>query len=198
MDDVYELLYKHQSSIVCLQETHLNPKQSNFLKQYTVFRKDRDAFAHSSGGVAIVTRKSIPSQSIRLLTSLEAVAVRVIIFGRLITICSLYIPPDHQLSTSEFESLVNELPEPFILVGDLNAHNKLWGSGRTDARGRLIEHFLVSSGACLFNKKQPTYYNITHNTYSHIDLAIGSAVLFPLVEWQVEKNPLGSDHFPVP
>ena len=196
LDDVCELLHSNQPSVMCLQETHLNSKHTNFLNSYLVFRKDRDGCTYSSGGVAIVARKSLACHTIQLNTVLEAVAIRVIIFNRLITVCSLYIPPDYHLLSSEFEALVDQLPEPFIVLGDLNAHNPLWGSSRTDARGRLIEKFLTSSGACLFNKQQPTYHNIAHNTYSHLDLAIGSAVLFPSLEWDVDTNPYGSDHFP--
>mgnify|MGYP000919765262 CR=1 FL=1 len=166
LDDVYELLHSNQPSVMCLQETHLNSKHTNFLNSYLVFRKDRDGCTYSSGGVAIVARKSLACHTIQLNTVLEAVAIRVIIFNRLITVCSLYIPPDYHLLSSEFEALVDQLPEPFIVIGDLNAHNPLWGSSRTDARGRLIEKFLTSSGACLFNKQQPTYHNIAQDRKS--------------------------------
>lgn len=127
LDDVYEILNKYHPNILCLQETHLKPTQTNFLKQYSVFRRDRDCYTHSSGGVAIVLQKSVPCSPLQLLTALEAVAVRAILFNRLITVCSLYVPPDYRLSSSEFESLIDELPEPFLLVGDLNAHSELWG-----------------------------------------------------------------------
>lgn len=197
LDDIYEILSEHKPDILCLQETHLNAKQTHFLTQYRVFRKDRDGCTHSSGGVALVVQKSIACHKISLQTNLEAVAMRAIVFDRLTTVCSLYIPPDHHLQANELESLVDELPYPFILMGDFNAHHQLWGSARVDARGRLLEKFLLSSGNCLFNKKHPTYYNTTHNTYSAIDLAIGSPTLFPLVEWSVIPNPYGSDHFPI-
>lgn len=77
-------------------------------------------------------------------------------------------------------------------MGDFNAHSKLWGSEREDGRGRLTERFILSSGACIFNKRKPTYYSTTHNTYSHIELAIGLSILFPLLEWNVDSNPYGS------
>lgn len=197
LDDIYELLSQHQISIMCLQETHLRTNQTNFLKNYSVFRKDRDGCMHPSGGVAIIVQKSVACQFLPLQTSLEAVAIRAIIFNKLVTVCSLYIPPDHGLSSMEFETLVDQLPEPYLLVGDCNAHHPLWGSARTDARGRLVEKFLLSSGACILNKKDPTYYNTTHATYSCIDLAIASPVLFPALQWKVINNLYGSDHFPV-
>lgn len=59
-----------------------------------------------------------------------------------------------------------------------------------------MENFLVTSGMCLFNKNEPTYYNVYHNSHS-IDLTIGSAVLLPYLEWSVIRNPFGNDHFPV-
>lgn len=197
LDDIYEILTDYQPSVLCLQETHLNTQQTNFLRQYTVFRKDRAGCTHSSGGVALVAKRSVACKKINLQTNLEAVAMRAILFGRLTTLCSIYIPPDYHLTTTEFENLIDQLPAPYLLAGDMNAHHPLWGSARANPRGRLIEKFLLSSGACLFNKKHATFFSATHNTYSAIDLALGSATLFPLVEWSVVLNPYGSDHFPV-
>lgn len=197
LDDIRELLNKHTPKVLCVQETHLKSTQTNFLKQYAIFRKDRDDAAASSGGVAIIVDKGVACKQLNLRTSLEAVAVRAVLFGKLLTITSIYIPPCYQLSKTQFQSFIDELPPPYIVVGDLNAHNPLWGDSRLDARGRLIEHFLFSSGACLLNKKEPTYYSTTHNTYSSIDLSIVSSTLIPYLEWSVVKNPFGSDHFPI-
>lgn len=157
LDDVKEILSEFRPNVLCMQETHLNTQNKNFLKQFLVFRKDREGAQASSGGVAIVVQKSVACQHIRLETHLEAVAVRAILFGKLVTVCSLYVPPDYCLDSVEFEKLINEIPEPYLLVGDMNAHNTLWGDSRCDARGRLIENFLMSSGACLLNKKEATY-----------------------------------------
>lgn len=164
--------------------------------QYVVLRKDRQNCIQPSGGVSIMLQKSVACQYVTLQTPLEAVAVRAIVFGKLVTVCSLYIPPEHCLSV-EFENLINELLEPYIITGDLNAHNPIWGCARANAWGRLIERFVTSSGCCIFNKKHPTYYSTTCHTYSVLDLAIGSAILLPTLEWNVIRNPYGSYHFAV-
>lgn len=179
LDDVRELISKFNPKVLCIQETHLKPENTNFLNQHVIFRKDRTDSLASSGGVAIIAVKSVASQKLQLQTSLEAVAIRAILLNRITTICSLYIPPDQMLDKADFEGLINQLPEPFILTGDFNAHNSLWGDCRCDARGRLIERYLLNSGTCLLNKKQPTYYSTTHNTYSAIDLAICSPLFYP-------------------
>lgn len=197
LDDVKELLYEIQPRLFCVQETHLKSTQTSFLKQYSIFRKDREDGLAASGGVAIIAQRSVACQHLRLQTNLEAVAIRAILFDRLVTVCSLYVPPDFRLELREFEKLIDQLPEPYILTGDLNAHNTLWGDPRCDARGRVIENFLLCSGAVLLNKKDPTFYSTTHHSYSSIDLTISSAAMMPYLDWRVIKNPYGSDHFPI-
>lgn len=41
---------------------------------------------------------------------------------------------------------MDQLAEPVLLVGGLNAYNS-WGSSHADVQIRLIEKFLTSSGA---------------------------------------------------
>ena len=197
LDDVQELLHKHSPKVLCVQETHLKSKHTNFLRSYIIFRKDRDDAMASSGGVAVVVSQGVACTHLPLQTSLEAVAVRAVLLNKLVTICSLYIPPHYQLNKHEFQSLIDELPEPYLVLGDFNAHSSLWGDSRCDARGRLIEQLLFSSGACLLNQKEPKYYNLANNTYSSIDLTITSPSLLPLLKWKVGNNPYGSDHFPI-
>ena len=61
-----------------------------------------------------------------------------------------------------------------IIVGDIKAHNHLWGSVHTDSRGIDIETFMDSNNLCVLNDGSPTYQH--HNgTTSQIDLSITSA-----------------------
>lgn len=109
--------------------------------------------AHSLGGVAIIARKSLACSSIIILSPCGCSNS----YNISLTICFLYIPPDLQPPNSEFEGLGDRLPEPFVLTGALNARNHLWGSSRTDARGRLVEKFVTSSAAYLKKKKKTSY-----------------------------------------
>lgn len=180
---------------VALQETHLNSTHTNTFRRHHIFRKDRTS-SHSSGGVAVVVRGDIACTAVPLRSPLEAVAVR-ILADRLITLVSLYLPPDVPIDFYDLQDLLNQLPKPFLILGDFNAHNPLWGSARLDNRGKVIERFLLSSSLCLLNSKQPTFYSASHNTFTCIDLSISSATLFPCFSWKVLDDPLGSDHFPI-
>lgn len=196
LDDVEFLLEEHKPRVLCLQETHLNPSHTNFLRRYQVFRKDRPCSVSSSGGVAVVLPREVPCVQVPLSTSLEAVAVRFMLHKAL-TVCSLYLPPSFTLKSSDFNSFLDQLPEPFLLMGDFNCHNPLWGSTRRDIRGKIIESVLFSRTLCLFNTGEPTFFSCQHLSSSCIDLSIGTATLFPNFSWHVHPNPYGSDHFPI-
>ena len=49
-----------------------------------------------------------------------------------ITICSVYIPPLFSLNSQHFDSLLQQLPSPYIILGDFNGHNILWGNKNND------------------------------------------------------------------
>lgn len=196
LDDVNFLLQKHEPVALCLQETNLKPSNTNFLKSFQLFRKDRLTSSCSSGGVAIVVKSDVAACEVTLATPLEAVAARILL-DRLVTVCSLYIPPSFALSAGDLEQLADQLPEPFFILGDFNAHNPLWGSQRFDSRGKVIERFVSSRELCVLNTGEPTYFSSSHRSFSCIDLSICSPDIFTFFQWNVIDNPYGSDHFPV-
>ena len=69
---------------------------------------------------------SFPQRKIDLQTELQATAVSVTL-DREITLCSVYIPPSFSLNSQHLDNLLQQLPTPYILLGDYNGHNILWG-----------------------------------------------------------------------
>ena len=104
-------------------------------------------------------------------TNLQAVAVSITLH-RVITLCSIYIPPSSRLSAKDLDDLVPQLPSPFILLGDFDGHNILWGSKDINDKGRIIENFIDNHGLCLYNTKTPTYLHPATGTYTSLDLSI--------------------------
>ena len=45
-----------------------------------------------------------------------------------ITLCSVYLPPcDHfNFNPKDLQDIIDQLPSPFILMGDFNGHHTLW------------------------------------------------------------------------
>lgn len=104
--------------------------------------------------------------------------MRAILFNKLVAVSSIEISPNYYVINTEFNGLIDQLSEPYLVIRGFNVHNNLWGDSRYDTRGWLIENFLVTSGVHLFYKKNGTYYDLAHTSYSSIDLVLGSPTPF--------------------
>ena len=123
---------------------------------------------------------------------------------RTISICSIYIPPRSKIVEKDLDEIVNQLPTPFLLLGDFNGHNFIWGSDDVNDKGRIIENFINKNNLCLYNNKTPTYLHPATGTYTSLDLSICYPTLLldyewkvHDYEWKVHDDLCGSDHFPI-
>lgn len=150
----------------------------------------------ASGGVAILASADIPSMPLDLNTNLQAVAVRLQLQS-LVTICSLYLPPNEQVTQTDLNNLVSQLPSPFVILGDLNGHSPFWGSLDSNPRGEKIEQLLTDHALCLLNSDEKTHFHMPSKTFHTVDLAICSPSLLPFFSLTVDNDLYNSDHFPL-
>ena len=122
------LISEYNPSVFCFQETFL------------------------SGGASTFVKSSFPQRKIDLQTNLQATAISVTL-DREITICSVYIPPSFSLNSQHLDNLLQQLPSPYIILGDFNGHNILWGGQNNDSRGELIDNFMIKNDICIMNDK---------------------------------------------
>ena len=47
------------------------------------------------------------------------------------------------------DNLLQQFLPPYILLGDFNGHNILWGGQNNDSRGELIENFITKNDICI-------------------------------------------------
>ena len=74
------------------------------------------------------------------------------------------------LSTQHLDSLLEQLPLPYLLLGDFNGHNILWGCNKNITRGEIIVNFITNNGICLMNDKTYTYLHPAIGTFSSLAL----------------------------
>ena len=146
------------------------------------------------GGVCFLIHGDTPYQVVLLTTEIQAIAVRVNI-GQLITVCNVYISGTHNFNYNIMNDLIEQLPRPFILLGDLNSHSTMWGCRNTDNRGRTLEKILTDKNLCLLNSGAPT--RIGYGSESAIDVTLCTATLTPIMDWTVSTSPGDSDHCPI-
>ena len=62
---------------------------------------------------------------------MQAVAVSVSLDKKItICICSVYIPPYFKLLSQNLDSSLEQLPSPYLLIGDFNGQNILLGCNK--------------------------------------------------------------------
>ena len=183
--------------VICLQETKLPDGNDYPRNGYTGYHQYFTENQIASGGTSIYVNRQIPSSRIPLNTSLQAVAARVSLH-RPTTICSIYIPPDRKLEIKELEKLQDQLPAPFLILGDFNAHNPMWGSDSADDKGKIVENFLLRNRTYVLNDGTPTHVvDALTGKESCIDLSLCDPDLVPNLKWSVHDDRRNSDHYPI-
>ncbi|GFT78955.1 putative RNA-directed DNA polymerase from transposon X-element [Trichonephila clavipes] len=195
IDDVKNIIRQYHPVCVALQETFLESCHKTKIGGYGCQRKDTEG-PSVSRGVCIFTSLDVPSSALSLHTSLPAVAVR-IHSTSLIIVCCLYLPPNAVIHQQDLNNLVDQLPAPFVILGDFNGHRTLRGRAKTNPRGRQIEQVLSDHCLCLLNHKEPTYFHEPTPSFHTLDLAICSPSLLPHLNLSIEKDLYNNDQFPV-
>ena len=173
-----------------------NLKESNKFttKNYTMYNKYAQT-EKASGGSSIAISNNIFHSQIDWKTNLQAVAVRLTLH-KTITLCSIYIPPNFPLPPFDLTNLIKQVPAPFMIIGDFNAHNRLWGDKITDKR-RKVEDVILHLNLCILNNGSNIYLHPGNGSYSSIDLTIVDPSLLINLNWSVHDDLCGSEHFPI-
>ena len=128
-------------------------------------------------------------------TSLQAVACSVLLGHIRLTVCSLYLPPSDALTFQDLDSLIQELPEPFLLCTDANTRHLFWGADRCDRRGLLWERVFRQYGLHVLNDGSPTRMDDFTGLDSCIGITLSSSSVAQYFTWTTDTDLHDSDHF---
>ena len=156
-EELRQLLSKENASIACLQETRFGAQEQKAPRGFSIYSKQGPNPAHH--GAAIIVHNSIPQYPITLQSNLQAVAVQ-LQHKRKYTICSLYLPPNENIQDNDIIQLFDELPEPFLVLGDFNARHTMWGDSVRNNNGAMMERLLPILNVSMLNTNKPTHYHI--------------------------------------
>ena len=191
--------YHKDPACICLQETFHGMTLLHLPRGYTLECAD-PVIAHNPGvrqarGVMTLINTAYAYYKINIVTDLEAVAIRINI-SKPITICNIYITPEERLNRQQLNNLISQLPRPYIIVGDFNARSPVWGDTLVNAHGGVVEDILHTTNVCILNTGAHTHLHKQTGITTAIDLALASPETMPEVEWNVEQDTFGSNHFP--
>ena len=191
------LINEFKPLFITLQETKLNI--DTHLNNYNSYIKKKTCSQGSNvcGGVMTLISSHIQSSLFQLNTNLQAIPVQ-LTYPIDFIICNIYLDHNIPIQTfkDELENLVNQQGHSFILTGDFNSHNTLWGSHKTDRRGTLITEITETHSLTILNEKLSTHI-ATNGRRTNIDLTICTQNLVSFTDWTVFDDLHGSDHFPI-
>ena len=79
-----------------------------------------------TGAVALLINKGHHFRPVQLDTPLQAVAARITLTKRILS-SVIYLPPSQNVFQTDLTNTIEQLPSPFVLLGDFNGHSPLWG-----------------------------------------------------------------------
>ena len=190
-EDLKLLVHDHKPKIVALQET----LQSSFsFAGYNIYHKKENANAR---GISLMIENCLVSSEVVLQTNLEAIAARVTVCKKAYTFCNLYLSPSKAYSKASIENVLDQLPRPFVLMGDFNAHHPLWGSTSSSPRGDDLVDIFSLRNLCVINDGSNTFLRDYSNYTSCLDLTVVDPAIVLDFDWSVLDDAHGSDHFPI-
>ena len=181
---------------LCLQETFLkeNVTIRNFTSySYIYIYNNTD---RALGGTSILINYKILQHRILLNTNFQVVVASATLYCTK-TVCSLYIPPHDQTIDTELDQLLQQFPRPFILMGDFNSNNIIWGCKEINKKGKILEKIIYNNNLCLLFMGMQTYVNLSRGNTTAIDLTICDPSIYIVFSWQVHENTCGSNRISI-
>jgi len=192
--EILNLIRQFKPALIALQETMIRDTDKFNIPNYNCVRRQGHINRRVHGGTALFIHESVPYNDLGLNTELEAVAISVNL-DTTITVCSLYNSRNHNISEQLLNDLLQSLPQPALILGDINSYSIRWGSEATDVRGRIFENFLNTNNLITLNSGTPT--RIGYNSETAIDVSIASPGVAASCHWEVLPSPRDSDHCPI-
>lgn len=194
ISDINLLNIDHNPSIICLQETHLTNKSNLAFPNFNLISNHQNS-QKATQGVAILIKNNIPHSIINLTTNLQVVAIQTKIPFP-VTIATIYIHPELKIDEIDLQNILNQLPTPFLILGDFNGHNPLWGSNSKNKKGVVLENFLNNNRVMCLNNGQTTYLHPGSGSKTAIDLSLCDPSIKFKLNWKVLPQ-YSSDHNPI-
>ena len=191
--DLLQLIDTYHFTIIAIQETFLGGDFKIKLPGFNGICQQGHYNHRFHGGVALYIHSSLPYEQLEIDSPHQVIAARIQLSHHSpIAIASIYLPGREQVTNQSLIRIIQQLPTPFILLGDFNAHHENWGTAPADARGRIISTIINNMQLNCLNDGSPT-----HESGTSIDLTICNPNITPILTWTVLDSLLSSDHHPI-
>lgn len=199
---LHELEYflnEEQIDILLISESHLTKQSYANIKGYKFYNAIHPA-ERARGGSSVIIKENIQhceeSKIETDMFQLACISVN-LKHHNSFKICAIYIPPKHNIKYHQYLNMLQSLGTHFIVGGDYNAKNKIWGSRLTSPKGSELYNACCKFKCEIFSGNEPTYWPSNPNSIPDlIDFYIAKGISKNYVCVQNYCG-LSSDHSPV-
>lgn len=197
-EDLKLIIHNINPAIIGLQETNFTDRSILQLNGYQIFVQNRIGYSRTSGGVAIYVKDSWEVEEIPINNpnNLEIIVIKIIAPIKL-TIINTYLPNSNPTPWESLTKILKNIHNNFLIIGDFNAHNPIWGSQHTCTRGQAIEKIIDDLKLFPLNTGSHTHFNVATNNTSAIDLSLCNSKYLHRFDWNVLSEESASDHYPI-
>lgn len=155
MDNLKIIIKNYCPDVILLNETWLEKKYNVRCKGYQIIREDR---ADGYGGFAILVKNNISFQILSINNQFQAkVQMQSVFLPQYnLNILNIYSPSNDILPKQGWINLIQSLNKPLLIMGDMNANHKAWGSSNNSRNGQNIIDTLDQLELVFLNDGSPT------------------------------------------
>lgn len=193
---LFNFISANDIDICLLNETFLKETSNFSVPGYDIIKQNGP---NGHGGVAILIKNTFKYKVVQTpyYDFMQTAAITIKTDIGILSLLCVYSPPrGGRFKTRKLKQIIDDLPKPIMLSGDLNAHHVAFGCMSTNSRGNDIYNLLDECDLCILNTGSPTTVGTAHHNPSAIDISCISPTVAPLCEWKVHDDPMGSYHFP--
>ena len=158
-NELITVLNEKRIDLALISETHFTKHSKFSIPGYNIITSNHpDNTAHA--GAAIIIKSSLlytPCPSIQE-NYLQSAILTIKLNHIPITIAATYFPPKHKITQIQYEHFFKSLGHYFIVGGDLNAKNQLWGCHTTNPKGRTLLQLANLKKYSILAPPDPTYW----------------------------------------
>jgi hypothetical protein len=146
----------------------------------------------------VVTNNQIDFLILRQLSDEDTVVLEVVIDKAKTIIASMYFDINRQIEgdLNKIEAIIHHAKGAGVLLAiDSNSRSTSWHDTQTNARGRILEEFLLSKHLHIMNEESTLTTFLNSRGSSNIDLTvISNQLLRVVVHWEVSDQESCSDN----
>lgn len=160
LNEIECFLYDEKIDILLISESHLIKNSFATIKGYKIY----NAFHPSlkpRGGASVIIKENIKHQEEQkiedVMFQIACVSVQ-LKHNNYFKICALYSPPRHNIKSEQYIETLKKCNNHFVMGGDFNAKNKVWGSRLTSPKGCELYKACRSLKCEIYSGNKPTYW----------------------------------------